>query len=56
MLVVGLPICAAIGTLVWKAAAKLTSIESKVDSCVDWITEQKEANAAAEKPRKRARR
>lgn len=41
MVVVGAPLIASIVAVVWKAATKLSSIESKVDKALDWIAEQK---------------
>lgn len=53
MVVVAIPIIAGAATLVWKAATKLGSIESKVDQCITWIEDQKTVAAPV---RKRSRR
>ena len=45
-----------IGALVWKAATKLGSIESKVDKALDWINEQKVTRVALPVFRKRKSR
>jgi len=39
-----------VGGLIWKAATKLSSIESKVDKALEWIGEQK---AAVTQPRQK---
>ncbi len=56
MVVVGLPLISGVVAIVWKAATKLSAIESKVDKALEWITEQKAQIAPAQPARKRSRK
>lgn len=49
------PLVCGLGALIWGAARKLTTIENKVDSALEWIGEQRQHEQPA-RMRKRERR